>query len=160
MGTAATTNAGKQFYVCETAQPADVANQAAWEGLTWVRVNNVGLFPDYGRTENIASYTTLDNGILKGKGSNDSGGGEMELSHLATDAGQVALRTIGADKGVYAFKIVHDDAVSGYTATTDYVRSVVSGPTYPQGGDEDFVREMYQLGHVQHLRVLPEAVSS
>lgn len=159
MGTSAPTNAGKTYFVCATAQASDL-DQAGFEGLSWVRVNNVGAFPDYGRRENIAEYVTIDNGKLKGKGSNDAGGGDMDVSRLASDSGQDALRTAGATKQVYAFKVVHDDAVTGFTATTDYLRGIVSGPMHPQGGDEDFVLDRFALGFVQHLRVDPEAVSS
>jgi hypothetical protein len=153
------TNAGKKYYICATAQEADL-DQAGFEALTWVRIGNVGAFPEIGRNEPIATYNTHDNGVLKGKGSNDPGSGDLECAYAASDVGQIELRTAGATKKNWAFKVLHDDATDSLTATVDYCRAIVSGPRHPNGSDEDFRREVYSLGINQHLRILPEAVGS
>lgn len=148
------TQAGAKLYISAALIADAVMDQAAFEALSWVRVNDVGSLPDYGRNEAIATYNTLDNGILKGKGSNNAGDGDVELAYKSTDAGQVLMRTAGAGKSQWAFKIefVDDDSGSPLQPTIDYLRAIVSGPRHPSGSDEDFMKEVYSLGIVQHLR--------
>ena len=75
------TIAGTKYYISDAkVADADLANAAAFEALSYTEIKRVGSFPEFGRNEPVASYATHDSGILKGKGSNNVGDGDMEMS--------------------------------------------------------------------------------
>lgn len=150
------TLAGVTLYISTTAAGDSTLDQSGFEALSYTQVKNVGSLPEYGRNENIAEYRTLDQGVLKSKGSNNAGQGDIELAYDPDDAGQILMRTAGASANKYAFKIVYDDDQTGSPVqpTTDYLRGIISGPRFPTGGDEDFHRELYTISSDQHLRIV------
>lgn len=151
------TNAGKKYYVSDAAVgEADLANEAAFEALTWHEIGpDVGSFPAFGATREAAVY----NGQRRkhhGFGAPNYGAGDMELPYADGDAGQDKLLAHAQfPKLVYAIKVVHGDSTGSAsgdkTATTDYLRVKIAGPTYPDGQDTDRVRRVFALGFEQHL---------
>lgn len=156
------THAGKKVYISEAVGETDLADVAAFEALSWTEVPGVGTFPEYGRAEAISTHNGFEK-KAKGKGAPDFGGGDLEVRRISGDAGQLALRAAGASKKQYAFKIVFDDATGAssgdYTATTDYVKGVVSGPKRGGSGDEDFIMDVYALGFEQHIPDEPAVIA-
>lgn len=144
------TLANSKFFVCTTPQPADL-DLAAFEALAWVEVQNVGKVGEMGTKENIISYDTLDTEVTqKSKGIANAGDVEIEVARVFDDPGQVALRAAGATKYNYAFKFEMADGPSAlYTNTIIYNRGVVTGPSRPNGGNEDFIKEVFTLGFNQ-----------
>jgi len=146
---AVTGDSGADLYtplVC----PTDL-NQAAYEALDWTQVKHVGSIGETGTKDNIVSYDELDSDVTpKGKGISNAGDPPIECARKASDNGQKAMRTAGATKHVYAFKVVDDDMPSGGTnGTTYYNRGLVGGPSKPNGRQENFNLEIYTLGLVQ-----------
>lgn len=156
------TNAGIKYFVA-TATVSGAQNQAALEGLTYTEIEGVGAFPDYGRLQAVADYATKK-GMLKGKGAPNFGGGDIECAYISDDAGQILLEGYAPNHDEIAIKVVHPDgdeaATTGeFTPTTDFLRGVIGGPNHPDGGDEDFRRNVYNFGINQYLRVKRAAVA-
>lgn len=143
------TNAGKKVYICATAQQADL-NATAFAALTWVLISGVGNFGETGDKTNILNYDTWDTQVTqKAKGITNAGDPTLELARIPTDAGQMLLHTAAATNLNYAFKIVGNDlpdADPDSTPTIRYNRGLVSGPTNPNGKNEDFDLEVFSLG--------------
>lgn len=159
-----TTHAGKTVYIAADLDPsADLADLAAFEGLTWVEVKGCGAFPELGRNEPIATYNTFER-VEKGKGVPDFGGGDMEVKRISGDAGQAALRAAGSKTVHAGFKVVYKDATGtangDYSATTDYAKGVVTGPRRGSGTDEDFILDIYTLGFTQVITDEPAEIST
>jgi hypothetical protein len=152
-------NTGYRVYICETAQEADL-DQAGFEALTWVEATNVGTLPDRGQSQDELTYPTLNNGIIKGKGPKNYGSGDFEVSRKGTNLGRDAMVTAANTELNYAIKLVAPDAVSGYTATTEYLRGLLSGPTYPGGGADQASIARFSFYNNQYLLVEPEAIGS
>lgn len=143
------TNAGRKLYICTTPQPT-VLNQAAFEALTWVLIGGVGSMGETGSKTNILSYDTWDTDVTqKAKGITDAGSPEIEVARDSENAGQNALRAAALTNFNYAFKTVGNDAPNaevGSSPTIRYNRGLVSGPTQPNGRNEDFDIEVFMLG--------------
>jgi len=154
MGAQAGTNAGAKFYVCETTQPADL-DATAYAALTWVLVGGTAAIPEAGRTEEIVSFDRTDGAAIKGKGSLDYGGGDLEVAYLPADLGQIALVTMAATKLPYAFKVVLDDAAGALSATTEFTRGIVGGPSRPSKSGKEFATRVFSLGYEHFLPVVP-----
>jgi hypothetical protein len=136
----AKTNKGREVYVCETAQASDL-DLAAFVALTWVLVSNVGAIGESGASTNLPSYDEFDTDVLqKGKGITDAGTTTIEVSTNMTDVGQVALRTAALTQNDFAISWVDDDGV------THYQRGKITGPTAPNGRNEDFRRQVFTMG--------------
>jgi len=146
----ANTNKGRKLYVCATPQPIDI-NQAAYEGLTWVEVKNVGSVGEAGTSENILTYPELATEVAqKQKGISNAGDPAVEVARNPTDAGQILLRSMGQTKFYYAFKVEDaDKPQADFTNSIYYNRGLVTGPTRPNGRNEDFILEVFTLGLVQ-----------
>lgn len=141
------TNSGAALYICATPQPNDL-NQAGFEGLTWVRIGAVGNVGETGNKTNMLTYDTWDTDVVqKAKGMTDAGSPTIECARNPTDAGQIILRAAAATNLNYAFKKVGNDNVAvGTQPTIRYNRGLVSGPTEPNGRNEDFDLEVFTLG--------------
>lgn len=148
----ANTNAGKKFYVCSTAQQADL-DAAAFAGLTWVQVKGIGSWGETGETTNILNYDTWDTDVIqKGKGTTDAGSPELECARIPTDPGQVILRTAARTNLNYAIKVEGNDVPDAdpeSTPTIRYNRGLIVGPREPNGRVEDFDLEIYTFGFNQ-----------
>ena len=157
----AKTLAGSKFYVCETAQNADL-DATAFAGLTWVEVGNVGSVGETGTNTNLVNYDELSTLVSqKAKGVSDAGSPSIECARNPTDAGQIVMRAISVltDTNNYAFKFEKNDAPSGSTNTIHYYRGVSVGPTRPNGSVEDFDLEVFALGLNQaEITVNPTAI--
>lgn len=143
----ANTNAGGKLYVCATPQQSDLS-QAQFEALAWVQITGLGSLGQTGPSTNILTYNTWDTAVAqKAKGVIDAGSPVIEVERLPLDPGQILMRQIATTNFNYAFKLVKNDAqFAGGTGTIVYNRGLVSGPTQPNGKNEDFDIENYTLG--------------
>jgi len=152
---------GAVLSVCNTPQNANLL-VAAYEALTWVAVGSVGNLGEFGSSSNIVSYNTLDESVTnKQKGIADAGEMTVECASIYSDAGQIILRSFGVatNQDNMAFKLEYADGPAGYTNTIIFSRGVVSGPVFPGGGGDDFIKEQYTIGLNQvPIRVDPETV--
>jgi hypothetical protein len=155
------TKKGSKVFVCATAQNSDLI-ESAYAALTWVQVGKVGNIGDFGATSTQPTYDTLDEPVTqKQKGTANAGDPQIEVASVATDAGQVILRTFGnpLNQDNMAIKIERNDGGADFTNTVFYSRGVVSGPVYPGGGSDDFDLERFTIGLNQlPIRVNPTAI--
>ena len=139
------TNFGGTFSISTTAENTDLADEAAFELLTYTVVPNVGSFGDTGVSQNVVSYSTWDRNVAaKGKGEADAGSPTGEFLDVA-GAGMTALLAAAAvnNSDSYAFKIEWPDG------TIEFNRGVVTGPLRNKGGNEDFKRLTFSFGFSQ-----------
>lgn len=144
----ANTNAGRTLWMCATSQPTAPANAAAYAGLTWVQIKGVGEVGETGSSTNILTYDTWDTDVIdKAKGMTDAGSPTIECARIALDDGQIALRAAANTNLKYAFKIEgNDEPEVGGSPSIFYHYGLVSGPTRPNGRNEDFDLEVFTLG--------------
>lgn len=149
------TNAGRKLYICTTPQPTAL-DAAGYAALTWVLVAGVGSVGETGSKTNILSYGTWDDDVVrKAKGLTDAGSPEIEVARDPEDAGQNALRAAALTNLNYAFRVDGNDKPNtnvGSKPTIRYNRGLVSGPTQPNGRNEDFDIEVFMLG-LQQLQI-------
>lgn len=147
---------GGKFYISETAQETDL-NQAAFEGLTWVEVENLVNIPELAISENIIERQYIDTdivGVQKGlKVGNES---SLELGFDSTLPGQAAVRTASATKFKYPIKReLNDIAAGGSTNTIIYSRALITQPMLAGGGAEDEANDTFTIKIAQvPIRVL------
>lgn len=151
----ANTNKGRKFYIAVTTpggsvpapQPA-VLDQEDFEALNWTEVSNVGSIGESGTQTNLPTYDELATEVTqKQKGISNAGDPTVEVARNPTDLGQTAMRAAGKTKFNYAFKTEDNDAPdANHTNSIYYNRGVVTGPTRPNGRNEDFILEVYTLG--------------
>lgn len=139
---------GSKVYICATAQAAAPANAAAYAALTWVPIGKVGNMGQIGTGQNVLSYPTWGDPVTgKEKGATDAGNPTLEVMRDTADAGQDALRAAALTNSKYAFKVERADKLTGGgTNSIFYNWGIVTGPTRPQGGNEDFDVEVFTLG--------------
>lgn len=158
----ANTNAGRKLWICTTPQSAPLT-ATTYAALTWIEIKGVGNFGETGSKTNILSYNTWgDDVIQKAKGLTDAGSPEIEVSQDFDDPGQNALRAAALANLNYAFRVDGNDKPNtnaGSKASVRYNRGLVTGPTQPNGKNEDFVVEKFTLGLQQlQVTVLPVTV--
>lgn len=150
------TFSGSKFYICETAQESDLANQAAFELLTFVQVSKVVTFPEASVTESILENLYIDTtGITPArKGSTSGDESDIEIGFDSDDVGQVALRGVSDTKYAHAFKMEFNDIASGgSTNTIIYGRALFAKAKVGSGGADDFVTLMVKIKIQQLLTV-------
>jgi hypothetical protein len=114
---------------------------AGFEALDWTQVKNIGSVGESGPSTNLPTYDEMDTDVIqKSKGITDAGSPPIEMSYNPTDAGQTAMRAASLSSNNFAFKFVDDDGVIYYN------RGLVTGPTHPNGRNEDFRLDVYTLG--------------
>jgi len=152
----------RRFFISTTPQQSTL-DEAGFAALSYTEVTGVGTLPQTGPSTNIVSFDTLDTEVtFKQRGITDAGGGDLVLARNGTDPGQVAMRAAALTNFNYAFKITDNDAppfvapATGSTPTTYYNRGIVTGPTHPGGGNEDFITEVFTLA-MNQLEVVVEA---
>lgn len=134
------TNQDGQFAICETVQETDL-NQAAFEALTFVDVENIVNVPALGYTENIISQDYL-NKDLSGKRKGFKVGTEEELlcGYDPAATGQTAVETASATKSNFAVKRTLQDG------TVIYSRAIIAANGGIQGGGgEDFTNISWMI---------------
>lgn len=143
----ANTNAGSVLYVCATPQANDLA-RADFEALTWVQVKAIGNMGETGTKTNVLNYDTWDTTVIqKSKGLHDAGSPTVNVARIPSDPGQIIMRAAAKQNFNYAFKVVRNDpAIIGGTPTILYNRGIVTGPTRPNGKNEDFDLEVFTIG--------------
>lgn len=147
----ANTNAFSKFYVCPTPQNTNLTEDD-YNSLEWVLVSGLGNLGETGKSTNVLTYNTWETEVSdKAKGITDAGSPTVEVARDPNDKGQQVLRDAGAvgNNNKYAFKIQRADGPLGGTGTIQYNRGIVTGPTRPNGQNEDFDLEIFTLGLVQ-----------
>lgn len=153
----ANTNAFSKFYVCATPQNNNLTEDD-YNGLEWVLVSGLGNLGETGKSTNVLTYNTWETEVAdKAKGITDAGSPTLEVARVPNDPGQEILRQAGAvgNNNKYAFKIQRADGPVGGVGTIQYNRGIVTGPTRPNGQNEDFDLEVFTLGLVQEEIVVP-----
>lgn len=130
------TNFGAKFYISPTAQNTNL-NEAGFLAITgWIEVPGCGSFGDTGVTQNVVSYSTWgENVIKKGKGEANAGDPDAEFLDVPS-AGLDALAAAASvnNQNNYAFK--HEWA----DGSQEYNRGLVVSFQRMKGGNEDFKR--------------------
>lgn len=145
---------GRIVYVCSTAQTGLPLNAAAFAALTWVAVGNVGSIGESGPNTNLPSYDELDTDVTqKSKGITDGGNPPIECSYNASDAGQAILRAAALTTGDYAVAWTDDDGITYYNC------GKITGPTHPNGRNEDFRLDVFTLGANQREVIVGAAAA-
>ncbi len=158
----ANSNAGSKFYISATPTPDDLT-RAGFEALTWIEVKGVGELGETGSQTNILTYDTWDTDVVdKAKGMTNAGDPTLEVAANLSDPGQIAMTAAALTNMKYSFKIVRNDPVTiGGQGTTIYNRGLVTGPTHPNGRNEDFDIDIFTLAMVQReLRIAPLAAGA
>ena len=119
--------------------------------LTWTEVKNVASIGESGTNTNIVSYDELSTEVTqKQKGISNAGDPAVECARNPSDPGQQAMRAAAKTKYYYAYKTEDADAPDEDTTNSVYYnRGLVTGPTRPNGRNEDFILEIFTLGLVQ-----------
>jgi hypothetical protein len=163
--TAATTQKGAKLYIAvdatlNTALPQNSdLTQTQYEALTWLEVKGVGNFGQTGTEQNTVSYDELAAEVTqKGKGIANAGDPTIECRRIGDDPGQIEMRAAAAVTNMnnYAFKYELANTL-GTNGTIRYNRGIVTGPIHPNGGNEDFDLENYNLGLNQEQIVVEAA---
>ncbi len=157
-------NKGYKVFISPVAVGDDDLTVSQFNAIDdWVEMINVGTLPERGRTEGELAYPTLNNGVIKGKGSTDFGSGDFECSRAGANAGREAFETAGATELNYAIKLLAPDGVDtsstagAVLATREYLRCLVSGPVVPSGGDEQADIFRFPVMINQH-EIIPSSV--
>lgn len=156
----ANSNAGSKVYISSVALGDTVLVQADFEALTWVEIKSVGNLGETGSKTNILNYDTWDDTVIqKAKGLTDAGSPTLEVARRPTDPGQILARAACLTNLNYGFKVVRNDpAFVGGVGSIIYNRGLVAGPSNPNGKNEDFDLDVYQLAFQQRdVRVNPGA---
>lgn len=135
MSDAGITNFGAKFYISSTAQNTNL-DQAGFEALSWIEVPNCGSFGDTGISQNVVSYSTWGENVIK-KGKGEANAGDPDAEFLDVDsAGMDALAAAASvnNQNNYAFKHLWSDG------SAEYNRGIVVGYQRMKGGNEDFKR--------------------
>ena len=132
-------------------KPDDIADAAAYAALTWLEVTGVGEIGEMGTMSNIISYDTITDDVKqKQKGLSDAGDPVIECRRIQADNGQIAMRNAAATLNYFAFKTEYSDKLNATgTNTIIYTRGLVTGPVRPNGRNESFILERFNLGLVQ-----------
>lgn len=170
----ANTNKGRKFYIATVttgvapdevtspvAQPHDLT-QTEYEALEWTEVKNVGSVGETGTSTNVVSYDELATEVTqKNKGISNAGDPPVECARNPSDLGQKMMRQAAKTKFYHAFKTEDADApAANMTNSVYFNRGLVTGPTRPNGRNEDFILEVYTLGLVQkEIVVDPEPIA-
>lgn len=144
----ANSNAASRIFVCATPQNTELA-QVDYEALIWTEIKGIGNLGETGKSTNILTYPTWDTSVVqKAKGLTDAGSPTLEVARIPTDAGQVILRAAGevGNNNNYAIKILRADGTTADNGTVQYNRGLVTGPSRPNGANEDFDLEVFTFG--------------
>ena len=138
------TNFGGAFYISTTAANTDLT-ESEFTALSYTVVPNIGNHGDSGVSQNVVSYSTWDRNVIsKGKGEADAGSPTIEFLDVASAGMTLLLAAAAVDNAnSYAYKIVWSDG------SIEYNRGIVTGPSRPKGGNEDFKRLVFNLGFSQ-----------
>jgi hypothetical protein len=132
-----------------TAAQNTTLNEAGFEGLSYTAIAKVGTIGQYGYETNMVNYPVLGELLnLKAKGQTDGGNFTIECAEDLADAGQIAFEAAGVPsvRDNYAFRITLANGA------IHYLRGPVAGPTYPGGGNEDFIRKVFTVGVNQIIK--------
>jgi len=140
-------NKDGKLYICATAAEGDL-DQAAYEALTWVEVENIVELPVFGVTENILTQNYIAGNSGKRKGNKNGADTTLVLGFDSAKTGQAAVRTAAATKFTYPLKReLNDKATAAATANTIiYTRAVIGIGEYSGGASEDFVHITHPIG--------------
>lgn len=146
----ADTNAKSSLWICETPQNEELS-AAEFAALTWVKIGKMGELGATGTTTNILTYDTWDTDVVdKAKGMSNAGDPTIEVSRTPTDPGQIILNAASLTNFKYALRVLRNDKPDATgTPTTIYHRGLITGPTHPNGRNEDFDLDIFTAGLVQ-----------
>ena len=138
------TNEGRKTYICTTPQTVGL-DQAGFELLTFIEVNNAGNVGESGSVETDVTYEVFGEGTVQHiKGNRNAGTPTLEVGWDPDDAGQNALRAVSLTKHNYAIKFEYDDMPDGgSTNTVKFNLGLVSRPIISGGTPNDVVTHTF-----------------
>lgn len=145
------TGASSKIYIATTSGTTNPANQAAYEALTWVEIEQTESIGEFGDSQAAVTFTGLgDARVQKLKGSSDAGTLSVtmaynELADGSPTTGQYLLAVANADTtpANYRFKVTFNDASTGSPLgdpTTHYFAGQVGTFVLGVPGADDIIR--------------------
>jgi len=145
------TGASSKIYIATVAGTTNPANQAAYEALTWVEIEQTESIGEFGDSQAAVTFTGLgDARVQKLKGSSDAGTLSVtmaynELADGSPTTGQYLLAVANANTtpSNYRFKITFNDASTGSPLgdpTTHYFAGQVGTFVLGVPGADDIIR--------------------
>lgn len=148
MANKAAGKANAKLYIAVTASGGSipeaqdsVLDQAAYDALDWVQVGKTIQLPAFGQATAFNSQAYVGEPEEESiKTTTSFPESTISCRHDGADNGQTAMGAAGATafSSAVAVKVEMDDAPSGGTPTLRQGRFLVGGPTFPQGGTEDW----------------------
>ena len=113
-------------YAISASLPAtyDAAGYGA-TGITWTTIDRVITFSMYGSERDVQKIKPIAQAVEKIKGQADYGDGDMTMSYMPADPGQVIVKAAEASANHYSLKITYPDG------EIHYLDVIVSSFKYP-----------------------------
>jgi hypothetical protein len=126
----------------------------------YTAVGEVETYGEFGDESSVVTFASVGDGrVRKAKGARDAGVLPLTVAHDPLDAGQAALEAAELTNFEYAFKITLPDAPSDlYTNTIIYFRGVVMSKRKNVGGNDNVVRNTYNIAVNSELFIVPAAI--
>jgi hypothetical protein len=123
----------------------DAAGYASTD-IIWTPIGKVENHGSHGGSKTVTKFTPVDtNTVEKVAGSIDYGTKSLTIGNLATDAGQLLLKTaFAASNTHYSFRVVYSDG-SAVTPETTYLDALVTKYQYQDGAAADVRKVMCDL---------------
>ncbi|WP_210482751.1 phage tail tube protein [Microvirga antarctica] len=126
----------------------------------WVEITLVETYGEFGDESSAVTFAAVGDGrVRKAKGARDAGTLALTVGHDPLDVGQAAIDAAESTSNTYAFKVVLSDSPSDlYTDTVIYFRGLVMSKRKNVGGNDNVLRNTYNIGIDSPLHTIPSAL--
>lgn len=123
--TATMTMTGTTYAIC--ANTPDTYDEAGYTNayMTYTLIDRVITFSPYGAERDVQKIKPIASPVEKIKGQADYGDGDMTMSYMPNDPGQIILQEAEASPDHYSMEVVYPDGEK------HYLDLIVSGFKYP-----------------------------
>ena len=141
--------AGCAVYMTTTTCAAGL-NLAGFEAKTWTLINEVSSTGEFGDMSNLIEASSLSDGrVRRLAGRADAGDFTLTVNFVASDAGQIQLRTAGSSANrnlQYGFKVVfNDEPDSNDTPSVVYMLGKVTSNRYLPLNVDAILQQVFQI---------------